>query len=58
MRIIKVLHKRVIGKEEKTLPSYYIETENGNRVMIRPVFANDWAKLDLVAVFVPKESTK
>lgn len=55
MKIIKKISKKTIknkeGKEFKPT-HYFLVTENGKHILIKPVFNDDYARLDMVAEYV------
>lgn len=53
MRLVKIIdkNKKFMDKngKERDSVSFYAEADNGYRVMIRPVFSNDYSKLSVLA---------
>lgn len=61
MKVIKKqqakTYKAKNGKEYHYY-SYYLETENGKRILIKPVDNKDYAKLDMVSTYEPNKNQK
>lgn len=61
MKVIKKqqakTYKAKNGKEYHYY-SYYLETENGKRIPIKPAFEEDYIKLDMVSTYEPTKSKK
>ena len=55
MKVIKKLYTKKIDGKEKTLPSYFILTDEGKKIMIKPVFQNDWPLLNFISDFVSEK---
>lgn len=53
MKLIKVIDKSKLikGKNGKTFASYYyaLELDNGRKIVIKPSFSDDYAKMDLIS---------
>lgn len=56
MRVIKVKSKKTYTnketKKEFHYYNYYLECDNGKRILIRAVLDDDKARLDMVATYV------
>lgn len=55
MKLLKKKNKKTYkGKDGKEHNSYtfFLETDNGKRIAIRNVFDADYARLDMVAIYV------
>lgn len=55
MKVIKVKSKKTYtgaDKKEHHYYNYYLECENGKRIGIKCVDSSDYARLDMIAVYV------
>lgn len=49
--MIKLIAKQVTTKEGKTFNNYYIVSDNGVYIAVKPSFATDYGKLRVLAEF-------